>query len=72
MQRCGSNVIHRVRVRLRSHRQAKGLGPIRVILGSIGFIFGLYGENGKENGNYYNGLYEWLSKLCSLLGYPKY
>ena len=23
----------------------------------IGYILGLYGENGKENGNYYNGLY---------------
>ena len=22
----------------------------------IGYILGLYGDNGKENGNYYNGL----------------
>ena len=26
------------------------------------------GANGKENGNYYNGLYGWLSKLWSLVG----
>ena len=42
----------------------------------IGFILGLYGgymgDNGKENGNYYNGLYGWLSKLWSLFGYPTY
>ena len=24
---------------------------------AIGVIFGLYWDNGKENGNYYNGLY---------------
>ena len=30
------------------------------------------GDNGKENGRYYNGLYGWLSKLWSLSGYPKY
>ena len=36
---------------------------------AIGVILGLYwghmGDNGKENGNYYNGLYDngWLSKL---------
>ena len=26
-------------------------------IGIIGHILGLYRENGKENGNYYNGLY---------------
>ena len=26
-------------------------------MGSIGVIMGLYMDNGKENGNYYNGLY---------------
>ena len=30
------------------------------------------GDNGKENGNYYNGLYGWLSKLWSLFGFPTY
>ena len=36
------------------------------------------GENGKENGNYSNGLYRdyrvygWLSKLWPFFGYPKY
>ena len=41
--------------------------------------YGLYRDNGKENGNYYNGLYRgyigfniglygWLSKLWSLFG----
>ena len=25
--------------------------------GYIGYILGLYGDNGKENGNYYNGSY---------------
>ena len=43
--------------------------PIRVILG---LYWGYMGENGKENGNYYIGLYGWLSKLWSLFGYPKY
>ena len=27
------------------------------IIGIIGYILGLYRDNGKENGNYYNGLY---------------
>ena len=26
-------------------------------IGIIGYILGLYWDNGKENGNYYNGLY---------------
>ena len=26
-------------------------------VGVIGYIWGLYWDNGKENGNYYNGLY---------------
>ena len=26
-------------------------------IGIIGTILGLYWDNGKENGNYYNGLY---------------
>ena len=45
--------------------------PIRVILG---LYWGYMGDNGKENGNYYNGLYRdytvygWLSKFWSLLG----
>ena len=30
---------------------------IRLYWGYIGVIVGLYGDNGKENGNYYNGLY---------------
>ena len=30
------------------------------------------GDNGKENRNYYNGLYGWLSRLWFLFGYPKY
>ena len=37
--------------------------PIKVILG---LYWGFMGDNGKENGNYYNGLYGWLSKLWSL------
>ena len=43
--------------------------PIRVMLGSY---WGYMGDNGKENRNYYHGLYGWLSKLWSLFGYPKY
>ena len=27
------------------------------IMGYVGVMLGLYWENGKENGNYYNGLY---------------
>ena len=44
---------------------------IRVILG---LYWGYMGDNGKENGNYYNGLYGlgfragWLSELWSLCG----
>ena len=26
----------------------------------MGYILGLYGDNGKENGNYYNGLYKYI------------
>ena len=26
-------------------------------MGIIGYILGFYRDNGKENGNYYNGLY---------------
>ena len=46
---------------------------------NIGILLGLYwgyvGDNGKENGNYYNGLrdyrvYGWFSKLWSLFGVP--
>ena len=54
-------------------QQSKIMVPIRVILGlyeimvPIRVILGLYwgymGDNGKENGNYYNGLFGWLSKL---------
>ena len=54
--------------------------PIRVLLG---LYWGSMGDTGKENGNYYNGLYEgyigfdiglygWLSKLWSLFGCPKF
>ena len=38
------------------------------------YIRAILGDNGKENGNYYNGLYRdyrvygWLSKLRSLFG----
>ena len=43
--------------------------PIKAILGKIvGLYWGCIGDNGKENGNYYNGLYGRLSKLCSLFG----
>ena len=41
--------------------------PIREILG---LYWGCMGENGKENGNYYNGLYGWLSKSWFLFGVP--
>ena len=34
--------------------------PIRVILG---LYWGYMGDNGKENGNYYNGFYGWLVKI---------
>ena len=30
-------------------------GNIRVIVGLYSIILGLYWDNGKENGNYYNG-----------------
>ena len=26
-------------------------------IGTVGYILGFYWDNGKENGNYYNGLY---------------
>ena len=44
---------------------------------AFGENMGLCRDNGKENGNYSNGLYRfniglygWLSKLWSLFGYP--
>ena len=48
----------------------------------LGLYRGYMGDNGKENGNYYNGLDGWLSKSWCLfasllyygtyyLGYPK-
>ena len=37
--------------------RVEGLG-YRGYIGILGYILGLYGNNGKENGNYYNGLYE--------------
>ena len=39
--------------------------PIRVILG---LYWGSMGDDGKENGNYYNGFYGWLSKVWYPLG----
>ena len=36
--------------------------------GYIGVIWGLYGDNGKENGNDYNGLYRYNCSLFS--GWP--
>ena len=39
-----------------------------IVGGYIKVILGLYGDNGKENGNYYYELYGWLSKLWSLFG----
>ena len=33
------------------------MGIIWVCLGIIGYILGLYRDSGKENGNYYSGLY---------------
>ena len=50
--------------------------PVRVIINYyhiIGYILGYILElwdKGKENGNYYNGFYGWLSKLWSLFGVP--
>ena len=38
-----------------SHTAPRGKGQL---LGSPGLILRLYGDNGKENGNYYNGLYK--------------
>ena len=32
----------------------------------VGLHWGCMGDNGKENGNYYNGFYGWLSKSWSL------
>ena len=34
-------------------------GLYRGYIGIIGYILGLYGDNGKENGHYFNGLYIW-------------
>ena len=46
----------------------KSLVPIGVILGLYG---GLYGDNGKENGNYYNGLYRvWSAGEAGYATYP--
>ena len=39
--------------------------PNRVLLG---LYWGYMGDNGKENGNYYSGFYEWLSKFGPFLG----
>ena len=46
------------------------------IKGILGFYWGYIGDNGKENGNYYSGLYRdyrvyrWLSKLWSPFWIP--
>ena len=45
----------------RMEKKMETLGIIGIIQGLyrdyIEIILGLYGDNGKENGNYYNGLY---------------
>ena len=65
---------------------APGSGPLKIMVTirvTLGLYWGSMGDNGKENGNYYNGLYRgyigfdiglcgWSSKLWSLFGYPKY
>ena len=42
-------------------KKMETLGPLKRVyrsyIGIIGFTLRLYGVNGKENGNYYNGLY---------------
>ena len=55
----------------------KNMVPIKVILGPIrAYLRIILGDNGKEHGNYYNGLYRdywvygWWSKLWSLLWIP--
>ena len=48
--------------------ETTGVIGIRVLLG---LYWGSMGDNGKDNGNYYHGLYGWLSKLWSLSGYPE-
>ena len=36
-------------------------------IGIIGYILGIYRDNGKENGNYYNGVIEGLGfSICAL------
>ena len=50
------------------------MGVVKIIR----VIYGLFRDNGKENGKYFViiwdilGLDGWLSKLWSLFGYPKY
>ena len=39
------------------HRGYIGVMLYRGYIGVIGTILGLYGDNGRENGNYYNALY---------------
>ena len=43
------------------------LGPLREYIGYynmvLGYILGLYGDNGKENGNYYYQVYGWFPKI---------
>ena len=38
------------------------------IMGCIGNILGVYGDNGKENGNYHNGLYRVYTKGFKVQG----
>ena len=42
---------------LREGNEKKMETIIMGYIGIIGYILGLYWDNGKENGNYYNGLY---------------
>ena len=48
----------------------------RDYIGIIGYILGLDGDNGKENGNYHNGLYMEYMGGCQhcgpFFGYPEY
>ena len=39
-------------------RKWKLQGLCRDYIGIIGYILGLYKDNGREHGNYYNGLYK--------------
>ena len=41
----------------------KIMGPL-----ILGLYWGYMGDKGKENGNYYHGLYGWLPKFWSLFG----